>query len=75
MTYNAEAEAVEAAAAVASDPATPSKRDLGFNDDCGPQPDGYGPYIEPDTPEAFVESTLLAVSSFTSPVIYIETSC
>lgn len=66
VTYDASAAASSAAAAVATDPASPNKRSLGFNDDCGPQPDGYGPKINtPDTPEAFLASQDLQVSLLT----------
>ncbi|MCJ1361170.1 hypothetical protein MMC16_000268 [Acarospora aff. strigata] len=67
VTYNAAAEASEAAAAIATDPATPVKRSLGFNDDCGPQPDGYGPKTTPDTPEAFLASQELANIAISAP--------
>ncbi len=62
VTYNAVAAASSAAAAVSTNPATLSKRTLGFNDDCGPQPDGYGPKVVPDTPEVFLASQDLQVS-------------
>ena len=63
VTYDATAAASSVAAALATDPAKASKRSLGFNDDCGPQPDGYGPKVVPDTVAAFLADQGLQVSS------------
>ncbi|KAI9714683.1 MAG: hypothetical protein M1812_006348 [Candelaria pacifica] len=52
VAYNSASASAAAAADISSDPLT--KRALGVNDPCGPQPDGYGPKPSTDTVAAFL---------------------
>lgn len=66
VTYNDSAEAQEAAQqtnATLADPAKHKKIKRGVNDDCAPQPDGYGPQPTPDTVSAFLAYPPFAVCS------------
>lgn len=56
VTYSDSAEAQEAAQQTNATLADPAKHKVrrGVNDDCAPQPDGYGPRPTPDTVPAFL---------------------
>lgn len=65
VTYNDQAEADDAAQQTYEDLSDPTKHKnkRGVNDDCAPQPDGYGPQPSPDTVPAFLAYPPFAVCS------------
>lgn len=70
VTYNDSAEAQEAAQqtnATLADPAKHKKIKRGVNDDCAPQPDGYGPQPTPDTVSAFLAYPPFASTARNAP--------
>lgn len=65
VTYSDKAESDEAAQETYQDLNNPTKHKVkrGVNDDCAPQPDGYGPKPTPDTVNAFLTYSVFDVSS------------
>lgn len=65
VTYDDQAEADDAAQQTYEDLSDPTKHKnkRGVNDDCAPQPDGYGPQPSPDTVPAFLAYPPFAVCS------------
>ena len=64
VTYDDEAESEDAAHDTyesLDDPNSKNKIKRGVNDDCAPQPDGYGPKPTPDTVPAFLAYPPFAV--------------
>ncbi|KZF25400.1 hypothetical protein L228DRAFT_265869 [Xylona heveae TC161] len=72
VTYNPTTASQSAAAAVTASPLAKRwefglfERD-GVNDDCAPQPDGYGPKPTSDTTDAFITNTVFALAAVNAP--------
>lgn len=73
VTYDDESESQEAAQDTyesLSDPNSKNKIKRGVNDDCAPQPDGYGPKPTPDTVPAFLAYPPFAVCAALLPQLW-----